>query len=153
MCGYNVSHLTMLWRRTSSTLQFQSICLPWSGEFQNHSGAQRKGPEKFMWTDMKNGGMQNSRLSRERACQIFMANHSEVQWMAYKEHAELCTLYRSASVECSWSVWQGFFFPFNGISIRVTTTWWQVQLELTVLMAEGLSDCSRWRGYCFADWL
>lgn len=57
---------------------------------------------------MKNGGMQNTQLSGECACHIFMANHSEVQWMAYKEHAELCTLYQLASVDCSWALWQLF---------------------------------------------
>lgn len=46
-----------------------------------------------MKTDKKICGMHNVQYSGECAHHIFMANHFEVQWMAYSEHGELCTLY------------------------------------------------------------
>lgn len=53
-----------------------------------------KGPGTFTETDMRICGMQSVQHSGECARHIFMANHSEVQWMAYNEHGELCTLYQ-----------------------------------------------------------
>lgn len=152
MRSYNVSPHTLARRGTSFTLHFRSICLPGSGVFQNLTEAHRKALKNLCLLTLnkkqraKAGRMQESRLAGEgRTWQIFMANHCGVRWMAYKEHAELCTLWRSASVECSWAVWTSFFFffslslyPSSGISIRVTTAWWQVQLELTVLMGRGV---------------
>lgn len=47
-----------------------------------------------METNMRICGMQNIQHSGECAHRVFMANHSEVQWIACNEHRELCTLYQ-----------------------------------------------------------
>lgn len=47
-----------------------------------------------MQADIRICGMQNLQHSGECVHHIFMASHSEVHWMAYNEHGELCTLYQ-----------------------------------------------------------
>lgn len=86
---------------------------------------------------MRNGGMQNGQLSGECAWHIFMANHSEVQRMAYKEHAELCTLYQLASVECSWAVWQPFPHEYQSELLQRDDN---SSKSNTLSMFQGLSD-------------
>lgn len=165
MRHYNVSPHTLARRGTSFTLHFRSICLPGSGVFQNLTEAQRKALKNLCLLTLnkkqraKAGRMQKSRLAGEgRTWQIFMANHCGVRWMAYKEHAELCTLWRSASVECSWAVWTSFVFFFPSLFIPPveyqsgllrhdgrfswsSLCWW----------VEGLSDC--WTTSCSAGQL
>lgn len=101
MRGYNVSPTHFTPTRNIFYVTLSVYLSPPEWRIPEPHWSPEEGPEKFMRTDMKKRErerkktvrMQNSRLVGDRRTwQIFMANHSGVRWMAYKEHAELCTL-------------------------------------------------------------